>query len=272
MEYGCCLNMLSEGPDGIGLEHIDIFSNSGYDYVELPLAEMMALSEGAFAKLWADLQASQIPCRCCNNFFPKTMRLTGPDVDQAAIDRYVAQALRLADRLGSRTIVFGSGGAKHVPEGFPMEKGYEQVVRLLRRIDREAAGYGITIVIEPLRKAECNLINTFEEGCQLAGAVGGRHVKVLVDHYHLTEEQEPLSHLLKNGKKWLHHVHFANPEVRIFPRSADEDGYTAFFQTLRAIGYEGTVSIEAYSQSVSKDAPAALLLLKNALGPSTSTC
>ena len=92
---------------------------------------------------------------------------------------YVEKALKRAKALGVSNVVFGSGGAKNVPEGFPIEQGYEQIVTLLKRIAPVASGYGITIVIEPLRKAECNLINTFEEGCRLAKDVNDPAIRVL---------------------------------------------------------------------------------------------
>ena len=45
MRFGCCLNMLSTQPDGTGAEHLDTLKAAGYDYVELPLAEMCAMPE-----------------------------------------------------------------------------------------------------------------------------------------------------------------------------------------------------------------------------------
>ena len=37
MKIGCCLNMVAEGPDGTGIEHIEKLAELGYDYVELPM-------------------------------------------------------------------------------------------------------------------------------------------------------------------------------------------------------------------------------------------
>ena len=49
MKFGCCLNMVAEGPDGTGIEHIEKLAQLGYDYVELPTAQMMELDDEAFA-------------------------------------------------------------------------------------------------------------------------------------------------------------------------------------------------------------------------------
>ena len=41
MKYGCCLNMIASKSDKTGIEHLRRLAMSGYDYVELPLAEKM---------------------------------------------------------------------------------------------------------------------------------------------------------------------------------------------------------------------------------------
>lgn len=265
MRFGCCLNMVATGIDGTGKEYIEKLSELGFDYVEMPLAEMMALSENDFTKLKKCIEKAAICCEVCNNFFPKTMRLTGPDVDGASTMRYVENALERATQLGVKTVVFGSGYSKNVPEGFSLEEGYQQVVSLLKKINQIAKNKSIVIAIEPLRKAECNIINTFEEGCKLCKDVEGTNVKVLVDFYHLSEENEPVEHLLNQGREFLHHVHFANPEGRIYPENINESNYKPFISALKKIGYDGQISCEAYTKDFNENAPKALYFFKENL-------
>ena len=47
---------------------------------------------------------------------------------------YVNRALNRAKSLGVQYVVFGSGKAKYVPDGYPLEKGYLQIVELLKLI------------------------------------------------------------------------------------------------------------------------------------------
>lgn len=192
------------------------------------------------------------------------MRLTGPEVDFDAVSSYADRAVATAAKLGAKNIVFGSGGAKRYPEGFSRSTAYAQIVRLLKHVDPVAAKYGITIAIEPLRKAECNIINTFEEGVRLARDVGGTQVRVLVDLYHMAEENEPLSHIREYGKAYLAHIHFANPSGRVFPREGDgsETLYRTFCSAITETGYDGRISCEAYSSDPERDAPATLSLLR----------
>ena len=266
MKFGCCLNMVSGKPDGTGMEHLEELASAGFDYVELPLAQMCALDEKAFENLKTRVQNSGVPCEVCNNFFPADMRLTGARTEEKAILEYAQEALARAESLGAEMVVFGSGPAKNVPEGFLVSEGYRQTACLLKKIAPIAKRHHITIVIEPLRKEECNLINSFEEGSRLARDVSEPNVKVLVDFYHMSAEKEPPSNLLRYGKGVLSHVHFAEPEKRRYP-IAGQDNYIPFFEALKEIGYDGRISLEAYSDHYGEDASKALELLKRLAHP-----
>lgn len=256
--------MVARGADGTGIELIEKVAEYGFHYIELPLAQIMELNDEKFGALKERVNHSKIGCEVCNNFFPVYIKLTGPEVDKKAIETYYKRALKRASELGVEYVVFGSGPAKSVPEGFPMEKGYQQVVILLKEIALVAKKNDITIAIEPLRKQECNLINTFKEGCQLAKEVGSPNVRVLVDYYHLTQEQEPVQNILDLGKEYLVHTHFARIEGRVYPETMEEDSaYQPFIDALKAIGYEGRVSCEAYAEDFDKQAKQAILFFKD---------
>lgn len=262
MRFGCCLNMIASQPDGTGIEYIEKLSEIGYDYVELPLAEMMALSDNEFESFKERIERSGIRCEVCNNFFPKSIRLTGSDVNIDEILQYVELALKRASSLGVEYVVFGSGGAKNVPSGYPLDKGYQQVVCLLKQIAPIAKKNHITICIEPLRKAECNLINTFEEGCKLAKEVNEDNIRVLVDYYHMCVEEEPVENIRNEGENYLRHVHFARHEGRVYPESKSEDSYEPFIDALEGARYSSRVSCEAYTENFDVSATRTLAFFK----------
>ncbi|MFT4007604.1 MAG: hypothetical protein QM683_19040 [Lacrimispora sp.] len=79
--------MLGNGPDPIGTGYIPALASSGYDYMELPLAQVMALSEEEFEQLLSEVEQSGIPCECCNNYFPASIRQTGETVSEQEIKR-----------------------------------------------------------------------------------------------------------------------------------------------------------------------------------------
>lgn len=288
MRFGCCGNLVASGPDKTGIEIVEKIAGYGYDYIELPLAEMMELSEAQFDALRERVAASGIRCEVCNNFFPAKVRLTGPDVDMALVRDYFSRALARAGKLGVSVVVFGSAGAKRVPAGFDMAQAFQQVVQVTREAGMEAQKYGITIAIEPVRLPDCNIINTFEEGVSLAKAVDLDNVKVLIDFYHMVCQHESPDILLRFGKEYLRHVHFSYPNIpvlngtadpdqisqyfegeldqrgwwRTYPSCREEWDYSGFISALKQIGYEGRVSLEAPVADFDAQARQALAFLK----------
>ena len=58
------------------------------------------------------------------------------------------------------------------------------------------------------------------------------------------------------------HAHIANPEGRRYPRRGDGFAYEVFFGALRRAGYDGCVSVEAFTDDFARDAKEALDCLR----------
>ena len=266
MRFGLCGNLAAAGPDGTGIEIVEKLKEFGYDYVELPLGEMMALSDGEKELLIKRLWSSGLKSEVCNNFFPPRIKLTGPETDRKAIRAYYTEAMDFALRLGTETIVFGSPGAKSYPDGFPREAAWEQLRELTKEIDEAACARGLRIAVEPIRKPECNIVNTFREGVNLARQVEGKATRVLLDYYHMTWEKESPEVLEEYGE-WLEHIHFACPYLpgegeRNIPLDFEEWPYEKFRDALKAIHYNKRISIEAYSRCFDEHAEQSVKMLK----------
>jgi D-psicose/D-tagatose/L-ribulose 3-epimerase len=123
---------------------------------------------------------------------------------------------------------------------------------LLRLIDPLAKEKGLTIAIEPIYKGESNFINTAAEGLQLARDADRDNIRLLIDYYHLSLENENPEIILE-AAPYLKHIHFADPEGRAYPREI-KDEYVTFINLLQQIGYEGRMSIEALSKNFDHDA------------------
>lgn len=260
--------MVAEDAAGIGTNKIGALAALGYDYAELLLCGLAKLPEEAFWQVQNELTQSGLRCEACNGFFPTDFRLTGPDIKKDQIREYIARALDRAGALGVERVVFGSGPAKSVPSGFPVSEGWKQVAEMLHDAGEIARQYQILIAIEPLRRQESNFINTYQEGCRLAKDVAHPNVKSLVDFYHLVEEQEPVKHLREDGALLIH-VHFSSGHKRLYPpQDLPAEVCGDFFEALRDIGYDGRISVEAYTQNFEADAAAALHFLReHAVGP-----
>jgi len=250
------------GADGTGIEFLESLAAIGYDYIELSLSHIAALPAAEFGMLRHRLLQSGISCKSCNNFFPPSFRLTGPTADLEAIERYAELALGRAGQLGVEHVVFGSGPANRIPEGFAYDAAWTQLVELLHRFQPIAAKHGIRIAIEPLRRAECNIINSVAEGLKLVKACSLANIKLLADVFHMAEAGEELDVLL-SARGYIEHIHIANPSGRLFPKPQDAYDYGRLFRYLREIGYQGKISVEAYTSNFYPDAADSLALLRN---------
>jgi D-psicose/D-tagatose/L-ribulose 3-epimerase len=251
--------MVSKDFGGTGVGAAGMLKETGYDYVELSLAHIMNLSDAEFEDLRGQLAKAGIGCEVCHNFFPASIRLTGPNVDMEKITDYVEKAFGRANRLGAEIVVFGSSGAKNVPDGFPMNNAWQQLVEMLRKIDPFARRFNITIAVEPINTSESNIINSVREGLVLVRQVNRKNIQLLVDYYHLTIANESIG-AIDDAKDYIKHIHFAQVEGRQFPK-AIVNSYTEFFGKLKSIGYNGRISIEAFSNNLKEDAATAIRIL-----------
>jgi len=215
----------------------------GYDYLELALSStLMPLEDEAAYAAKGDLLQSLSPAvRAFNVFVPAQVKVVGEDVDWGQVASYVERGLRRAAKLGAKIVVFGSGGARSVPEHYSHALAWGQLVRFLGLCADQASQHGITIAIEPLNRRECNIINTYLEGVQLARDVDRSEVRVLADIYHFMMDAEPLDDIAREPD-WLAHVHLADTGRR-WPGSGTYP-LERLFAMLKDIGYQGMASVE----------------------------
>ncbi len=253
-----------------GIAGLEETKAAGFDYAELGVSTIARLSDAEYAEALARHQAVGLPTPAANGFLPAEVRVTGPDADPEKQLQYVRTAFDRMARLGVKVIVFGSAGARNVPDGFPREQAWKQLVEFGKRIAPEAQARGLVVSVEPLRHQESNIINTAGEGLKLVKEVAHPNFQLMVDFYHLATEQEDPDILL-TARDHIRHFHFANPNDRVFPLDASEYDYAKFFENIRTIGFHGGLSVEARPRNgIAADGPRTVAFLRAALaGPPT---
>lgn len=260
MRYGVCF--------GLGAtDNIRIAAESGFDYIECGFYPL-ARDEDAPRKVWTDaIKSAGIKLEAANCFMPNDLRVTGPgELNYAGMKEYIDKGMYCGSELGLKKIVFGSSGARNIPEGFSYEEGFRQMVYFLGEIVAPIAEkYDITVVTEPLRPGESNMINTVKEGVMLAAVTGSKHISGLADVFHMVKAGDTYDDIrfLKGSIK---HAHISNPngklgKNRIFPLDVNEFDYKGFIDALRFAECE-TCSIEADAFDFAAEAPVSLALLR----------
>jgi D-psicose/D-tagatose/L-ribulose 3-epimerase len=239
---------------------------AGFDYIEVGTSEIAAMPDAEFEQALRQAKQAGLPVPAANTFLPTTLRVTGPAIDPDQQLAYVRKALDRLAKLGVQVVVFGSGGARRVPDGFSKEDAFRQLVAFGRQVAPEARARGMTIAVEPLRREETNIINSAAEGLALVDAIGDPNFQLMIDFYHLASEHESPA-IVSRARAHLRHLHMANPTGRVFPLEWSEYDYAPFFAALREIGYGARISVEASTTDLSADAPRAIALLRRAFEP-----
>lgn len=246
-----------------GLRNLEAAKAAGFDYVELSATEIAGLTDADFDAAAAKIKQLGIATPVANLFLPGTMKVTGPDINAGQQMAHVTKALTRLSKLGTEIVVFGSGTARRVPDGFAKDEAFKQLVDFGRRAAGVARANGITIAIEPLRKQETNIINSAGEGLELVNAIADPNFQLMIDFYHLASEQEDPAIVIR-ARDHIRHLHMANPTGRVFPQKWEEFDYAPFFANLRTIGYDKRISVEGNTTDLAAQGPVAVALLRKA--------
>lgn len=195
-----------------------------------------------FAPRAAALRTCGFPMPAANVLLPAALKCSGPDIDYARLDRYAQTVFRRAKEIGMTLIVFGSAGARMVPDGFPIAKAFEQYVDILKQFGPIAEENGVTIVVEPLNRGECNLVNTVLEGAEAVRRANQPAVKLLVDIFHMLRNGESPDDIVKVGPL-IRHAHLAENKDRAAPGTYRED-FRPYLRALRRAGYNDRLALE----------------------------
>jgi sugar phosphate isomerase/epimerase len=234
MRLGCCI-----APD-----QLPALVVAGGEYAEFTVAgAVMGGGEEGFARLVEEVAASPIKPLAYNVFLPGDRQIVGPAVDRDWLNDYVRTAFaRIARLTGPGAIlVIGSGRSRSIPEGFDRSTALDQLADFFGWVGPHAREHGITVALEHLRRAESNVFTTLRESGDFIRARGLADTRLLVDLYHLMEEDEPLA-VIDEYADLIVHAHAADSERR-HPGTGTYP-LADFFAHLHRNGYTGMCSIE----------------------------
>ncbi len=250
MQFGIC-----------GKENwLELAKELGFAYLEMAVAPIAKMTDEEFAALEQKVKEVGLPTPTFNILFPGSVVLMGDGRDYPALRAYLQKAFGRISRLGAKKVVFGSGKARRRPEGVSYTQGWRDLVESTKIIGEEAARYGLIIVIEPLRRDECNMINSMAEGASLQADVDMPNVQLLTDFYHVATDNEPLRDINRIG--CFAHVHIASKYQRKFPMPGQPDDYKQFFARLKSVGYDERISVEGGCDDLMREGAVSLAYLK----------
>ena len=255
MKLGLCANF----------ENLEVAAKCGFEYVECAFNKLAAMPEEEYQALLAKKDSFPVPVTKANLFLPADVKPLGPDACEKVQREYLELAFSRGSAIGVKLVVFGSGGARNVPEGWSHARAWRQLTDFLELVAEYAEKYDIVVALEPLRSSECNILNYVSEGTALCGIVNHPYITVLGDTFHMEYGSEPWDHLARAGEK-LSHIHISHPlpdwSGRIYPAPEDGTNYAEIIKVLKDMGYKGDISVEAGCKDMEKDGIAAFNCIK----------
>ncbi len=230
-----------------------IIKNAGFCCLVESIGKLIspkAVSEANFQQNLLKLNALKTPIYAYNIFLPGDLKLVGPNVDEKAILEYTENTLRRMSQTGTKLIIWGSGGARKLPEGFDREIATKQFIYIAKKIAQVAQKYDITLSLELLNKTECNFINSVKECLYIVKKVNHPNLRLNVDIYHMLKEGEGPKIIAKT-KKYLNHVEIAERDGRTAPGVQGTD-FKPYLKELAKINYHQKIVIEGRWNNLSE--------------------
>ncbi len=243
-----------------GWENAGAVKAAGWDYIEENVQSLLQPARGD--EQWTAPTDPQLPIHASNVLVPGSLKIVGPDANADLLRNHMQTVVARAAKVGISTLVFGSGVARNIPDGFDRETASKQIIEFARTSAAIAAAFRITIVLEPLNTGECNIVNSVAEAMRYVKAVDHPAFQCLVDSYHFWLEDEPLENL-RRAMPSIKHVHVADKEGRVAPGLSGKADYRPFFRVLKQGGYDARISFEGTAMhDFTATAPAVLEFLQ----------
>lgn len=220
---------------------------AGYDGVEVPVLEQGPEYYRNLSRILDDIGLQRtavaiVPNADCNPAGAEPrQRAAARDYLKLCADRTAALgATILAGPTHSTLGLFTGSG--------PTETERAHAAEVLHHVGEHARGAGVTFVLEALNRFECYLINTMSDMQAFVARVDHPNVQGMYDTFHANiEEKDQLDCIVKT-LGCIRHVHISEND-----RGTPGRGHIAFtpiLRTLRKGGYDGWLTIEAFSRAL----------------------
>lgn len=253
MRFGMNLLMWTDTLNEACLPLLDEVKEIGFDIVELPVFD---LDNGANYRKWAKRMDELGLGRTAT-------AIRGPEENPISADPAVRRKGIEANKrnldccalLGAEIMAGPFHSALGLFSGCgPTEDEWKWGVDAMREVAEHAEKVGVTLGVEYLNRFECYFLNTAADGARFCRDVNHPRCKMMFDTFHSHIEEKSIPEAIRALKDHLVHVHISEND-RSTPGSGNVR-WDAVFDTLREIGYDNTMVVEAFGLALEKLIPA----------------
>lgn len=225
--------------------HIERLKKIGYDGIELCMGQQ---ETGPYRRVRQVVKDLDLGITCVSVLGPeanpvsrdKAVRARAVDALKWNIDRTVdCGATLLCGPLHSAFATFTRADIQ------PEE--YQWSAEVMRAAGDHAREAGVTLALEALNRFECYLCNTVDQLRHLVEMTDHPNIRAMFDTHHANMEEKTLGDAIRRIAPVLAHVHLSEND-RGTPGSGHVD-FRETLTTLAALGYDGWLTIEAFSRA-----------------------
>jgi len=252
MKYGMNLLLWSGDPDDSLLPVIEELKAMGYDGVEIPLFN---LDVDKWTKYGEKIKAMDLKCTAVtvrneedNPISPDaSVRAKGVELNKKTLDCCAA--------LGAETLVGPYHSAIGIFSGAgPTEDEWKWGVDSMRQVAEHAGDVNVMLGVEALNRFETYLLNIHKDSARFVRDVDHPNCKMMYDTFHANIEEGDIAQAIRDCSDVLHHVHISENN-RATPGSGHID-FDVNFNTLKEVGYDGWMDVEAFGLALPEIAAA----------------
>ena len=249
MKFGFNLLLWIDTLDDQGLPYLDQMKEMGFDLVELPVFDLdNTANYQKWAKRMDELGLARTGTAVrgpAENMISSdaAVRAAGVDANKKNLDCCAA--------LGCETMAgpFHSALGEFSGQG-PTADEWKWGVEGMRAVAEHAATVDVKLGVEYLNRFECYFLNTAADGARFAAEVDHPSCGMMYDTFHAHIEEKSIPDAIRTLKDCINHVHISEND-----RSTPGQGnvrWDANFDTLKEIGYDGNLVVEAFGLALEK--------------------
>jgi len=156
--------------------------------------------------------------------------------------QYLNECMDMVKALGGDFITIVPSEVGKIVAMADPDTEWKWAVEGLKKVADHAAKIGLRIGLEPLNRFETNFLNRHDQALCLAEDVGGDHVGVCLDAFHINiEEADMYQAILKAGPKL---VDFHVADNNRFPPGQGQLDWKRLISTLKQAGYDKQLTVE----------------------------
>ena len=225
-------------------ENVAQIADIGYQGVELAVRDPALIDVTAVQQTLARHNLVVPAIGTGQAYGEEKLSFTSPnkEIRELAIDRIKAQ-IRLAAEFEALVILGLIRGV--VQPGVSFDQAMGWLILALQACAETAVQFGVQLVIEPISRAETDLINTINEGLDLLAQVGDSTstLGLLPDTYHMNIEEASIIDSLQKAAPHIFHFHVADSNRR-YPGAGHLNFKEILSHLKNECHYQGWVSAE----------------------------